>query len=94
MVEVSEIVVHKADQPDPIVDFFNTHRLTCERSAEIDFLFVNADSSATGDKSCPIVEGIGKLSDAAVRPRGGLVDVGGALHSESFMRALVVELAN
>jgi hypothetical protein len=43
--------------------------LTCERSAEIDFLFVNADSSAAGDKSCPIVEGIGKLSDAAIADR-------------------------
>ena len=31
---------------------------TCERSVEIDFLFVNADSSA-GDKSCAIAEGIG-----------------------------------
>ena len=33
-----------------------------------------------------------ELSDAAVRSRGGLIDVCGALHLESFMRTLVVEL--
>ena len=70
------------------------HSLTYERSAEIDFLFVNADSSAAGDQSCAIVERIGKLSDAAIGSRGGFVDVCGALHIESFMRTLVVKLAN
>ena len=77
-----------------MVDLFDAHSLTCERSAEIDFLFVNADSSAAGDKSCPIVEGIGKLSDAALGSRGGLVDFGRIFHLESFMRTLVVKLAN
>lgn len=51
-IDVTEIVVHEAHQPDTVVDFFDTHRLTCERSAEIDFLFVNADSSAAGDQRC------------------------------------------
>jgi hypothetical protein len=69
-----------------VVDLFDAHSLTCERSAEIDFLFVNADSSAAGDKSCPIVEGIGKLSDAALGSRGGLVDFGRIFHLESFMK--------
>jgi hypothetical protein len=65
-----------------------------KRSAEIDFLFENADSSAAGDQNGPIVEGIGKLSDAAIGSRGRFVDVDGALHIESFMRTLVVELLN
>jgi hypothetical protein len=68
--------------------------LTCERGAEIDFLFVNADSSAAGDQSCAIVERIGEFSDAAIRARGRFVDVGGGLPVESFMGALVVELMN
>jgi hypothetical protein len=40
------------------------------------------------------VEGIGKLSDAALGSRGGLVDFGRIFHRESFMRTLVVKLAN
>jgi hypothetical protein len=66
--------------------------LTCERGAEIYFLFVN--SSAAGDQSRPIVERIGEFSDATIRPRGSFVDVGGVLHSESFMRTLVVKLTH
>ena len=68
--------------------------MTGQRSAEINFLFEDADSSAAGDQSCPVVERIGKLSDAAVRPRGRFVDIGGALHIKSFMRTLDVELLN
>jgi hypothetical protein len=63
--------------------------LTCERSAEIYFLFENADPSAVGDQSCPIVEKIGEFSDALIGPRGRPIDFDGALHIESFMRALV-----
>jgi hypothetical protein len=59
--------------------------LTRQRSAEIDFLFVNADSSAAGDQSGPIVERIGEFSDATIRPGGRFVDVSGALQGESLM---------
>jgi len=93
-IDITEIIVHKADQPDTVVDLFDTHSLTCERGTEIDFLFVDADSSAAGDQSCPIVERIGEFSDAAIRPRRRYVDVGGVLHIESFMGALVVEFMN
>jgi hypothetical protein len=68
--------------------------LTCERGAEIDFLFVDADSSAAGDKSCPIVERIGEFSDAAIRPQGRCVDVGGTLHIQSFVWTLIVKFLN
>ena len=48
--------------------------MTCERGAEIDFLFVNADSSAAGDQRGAIVERIGVFSDAVIRPRGSFVE--------------------
>jgi uncharacterized protein YbaP (TraB family) len=47
----------KADQPDTFVDFFDAYRLTCERSAEVDFLSENANPSAVGDH-CFIVVGV------------------------------------
>jgi hypothetical protein len=40
------------------------------------------------------VEGIRKFSDAAIAAGGGCIDVGRASHIESFMRTLVVKLAN
>ena len=90
-IDVTEIIVHEADQPDTLVDLFDAYSLTCERSAEIYFLFENADPSAVGNQSCPIVERIGEFSDAAILPRGSLIDFAGAPHSESLMWALVVE---
>jgi hypothetical protein len=93
-IDVTEIIVHKADQPNTVVDLFDAYSLTSERSAEIYFLFENADSSAVGDQNCPIVERIGEFSDAPIGPRGRFINVGGILHTESLMRALVVKLMN
>ncbi len=93
-IDVTEIIVHKADQPNTVVDFFDAHSLTRERGTEIYFLFENADPSAAGDQNGPIVERIREFSDAALWSRGKLIDVGGELHIESFMGALVVELMN
>jgi len=92
-IDVTEIVVDKADKPNTLVDFFDAHSLTRERSAEINFLFEDADPSATGNQNCPVVERKGEFSDAAIGSRG-LIDVGGELHSESLMRAVVVKLMN
>jgi len=44
-IDVTEIVVHKAHQPNTVVDFHDNHGLTRKRSAEINFLFENADPS-------------------------------------------------
>src|SRR6202011_1895933 len=92
--DVTEIVVHESHQPDAIIDLLDTDRLTRQRSAEIYFLFEKADPPAVGNQSGAIVEGVRKFSDAAIGPRGGFIDIGGALHIESFMRTLVVKLAN
>jgi hypothetical protein len=77
-----------------MVDLLDPDGLTHQRRAEIYFLFENADSSAVGDQNGTIVEGIRKLSDAAIGASGGCIDVGRAPHSESFMRTLAVKLAN
>jgi hypothetical protein len=93
-IDVTEIIVDKADQPNTLVDFFDAHSLTRERGAEIDFLFEDADPSAACNQNGPIVERIGEFSDAAIWSRGRLIDVSGELHIESFMRAVVVKLMN
>ena len=45
-IAVTEIVVHKAGQPDTVVDFFAARRLTRARSARINSLANNTNSSA------------------------------------------------
>jgi hypothetical protein len=45
-IDVAEIVVHKTDKPNTVVDLSDAHGLTRERSAEINFLFENADPPA------------------------------------------------
>jgi hypothetical protein len=46
---VTEIIIHKADQPNPLVGLFDPDGLAGEDLAEIDFLPIEADASASGD---------------------------------------------
>jgi voltage-gated potassium channel len=62
--------------------------LTRLRSAEIYFLFENADPSAVGTQSGAIVERIGQFCYAPILPRGSLINFAGALHIESFVEWL------
>ena len=81
-------------EPYAIVNLLDADGLTGQRSAEINFLFENANFPAVSNQSGAIVEGVRKFTDAAIGPRGRFIDVGGALHFESFLRTFVVELAN
>jgi hypothetical protein len=40
-IEVAQIIVHKADQPDSFLDFFQSHGLIGEHRAQIDFCGVD-----------------------------------------------------
>jgi hypothetical protein len=78
-IDITEIIVHKSHQPDAIIDLLDTDGLTRQRSAEIYFLFENADPSTVGNQSCAIVEGVRKFCDAPIGPGGGLIDFRGTL---------------
>ena len=45
-IEVSKIIIHKAHQPNVIVDFFDADGLSGKDLAEIDFFLAQADASA------------------------------------------------
>jgi hypothetical protein len=66
-IDVTEIIIHKAHQPDIVVDFFDAHGLAGEDRAEIDFFVAETDSTATGDHDGFVVEGI--VDVGAVRCR-------------------------
>ena len=51
VVEVAEIVVHEADEPNPIVGLFDADGLAGKDLAEIDLLAVEADAAARGHRA-------------------------------------------
>src|SRR5258708_40308603 len=90
-IDVAEIVLHKADQPNTFFDFFDPQGLSCEDRAEINFFAVQADASAVGDVNNAVVKRISKFWQAAVAADGGSVDFRGALHFPSLFGPPVVE---
>ena len=91
-IDVAEIVLHKADQPNTFFDFFDPQGLSCEDRAEINFFAVQTDASAVGDVNDAVVKRISKFWQAAIAADGGSVDFRGALHVQDLMGPLVVEL--
>ncbi|WP_158231375.1 hypothetical protein [Bradyrhizobium sp. C9] len=61
IVEVSQIIIHEADEPNPVIGLFNSDDLTSEYLAEIDFLPVEADPTAGRDGDDLVMQGIVEL---------------------------------
>jgi hypothetical protein len=60
-IEVTEVVGHKADEPNAAVDFLNSKPLACQHGRDVDLFAVQADAPAGGDEDVAIMEGIGEL---------------------------------
>ncbi len=69
MVEVAEIVVHEADEPNLLADLLDADALAGEDGARIDLLPVEADAPACGHGDGPVVERIVDLGQASVGAR-------------------------
>ena len=65
-INIAEIVIHKTDQPDAVVNFFDADRLAGEGYAEVDLLVVQAKTSATGDHDGAVVERVVRIGDAEI----------------------------
>src|SRR3981189_3803873 len=70
-IDVAEIVLHKADQPNTFFDFFDPQGLSCEDRAEINFFAVQTDASAVGDVNDAVVKRISKFWQGALAGGGG-----------------------
>jgi hypothetical protein len=55
-IDIPQITIHKADQSDIVVNFFDADRLSGEYLAEIDLFTPQTDSAATGDHDGLVVE--------------------------------------
>jgi len=56
-IDVTEILIHKAHQPDIVVNFFDADGLAGKDLTEIDFFATQANSTATSDDDGFIVGG-------------------------------------
>ena len=83
-IEVAQIIIHKAHQPNVVVHFFDADGL-------IDFLLAQTDTPATGDHDGFIVQGIVDVRQSTVGTRGRLVDLRRTFHVQSFVGTFVVE---
>src|ERR1700734_2501899 len=57
-IEVSQIIVHKAHQPDIVLHFFDAHGLTGKDLTEINFLATQTDAATVGHDNDFVVERI------------------------------------
>src|ERR1700757_2492832 len=69
-IEISEIVVAEADEPDAVVDFPDAEAPACEHGGDVDPLAVQADAAAGGDENVAVVERIGQFGHCRSEWRG------------------------
>jgi hypothetical protein len=55
-IEVAQIIIHKADQPDIVLHFLDADGLTGKHRAEIDFFLAETNAAAVRDDNRSVVE--------------------------------------
>src|SRR4029077_5038211 len=79
-INIAEVVIHKTNQPDAMVDFFDADGLAGEGHAEVDLLVVQAKASAAGDHDRAVVKWVMRFWDASIRTGRSRVNLGRAFH--------------
>jgi len=69
VIEESQVVLHKANEPDFIAHLLDAHVLTGEDGAEVDLPFAEADTATVGDGNGAIMERVVELGKAAIGVR-------------------------
>ncbi len=82
----------KGDEPDAVVDFLDTDGLAREALGEIDLLTIETEPSAVRHQHRSVMERIAGFRKAGVGPGRGRIDLRRALHGQSLMRTLGIEL--
>jgi hypothetical protein len=90
-IEVSQIIIHKADQPDVVVYFLDADRLAGKDLAEVNLFVAETDAATASDHDGFVVKGIVDVRQSLIGASRGLIDLGGALHVQGLVRTLVVE---
>ena len=68
-VEVSEIVVHEAGEPNAVIDLLDAEFLASKYGGDVDPLAMQAEAATGGDKNLAIVERIDQFGQAVIASR-------------------------
>ncbi len=66
-VEVTEIIVHKADEPNTVVDFLDSKSSACQHGRDVDLFAVQAEAPAGGGETLAVVEGASEVRQAKIK---------------------------
>ena len=93
-IEVAEVVLHKADEPDTVRDLLDADLLAGEDGGEVDLPSFVADPPTARDQRGPIMKGILEILQAPIGPGGFFVLLRGHLHLQRLVRPVLVEVAD
>ena len=60
-VDIAQIIIHEADEPNALVDLLEAKRLTGKNHGDVDLLAMQADAPAGRDENFAIMEGISQV---------------------------------
>jgi hypothetical protein len=90
-IEVSQVVIHKTNQPYVVVNFLDADRLAGKDRAEVNLFATETDPAAIGDDNDLVMEGIINIRQALIGTARGLIELGRTLHAQGFVRTFIVE---
>ena len=67
-VEVSQIIIHEGDEPNAVLDLFDSKGLAGKDGWEVDFLAVQANATAGGDEDVLVVEWVADFRQSLIGP--------------------------
>ena len=67
-IDISQIIVDEADEPNSLVDLLDAEALSGQDSGDVDFLPVEANAATGGDEDVAVVEGIIEVRQTLLGP--------------------------
>ena len=60
-IDIDQIVMHKADQPNAVVDLLDAEGLAGQDGRDVDLLAAQAEAPARRDENFSVMEGVGQV---------------------------------
>ena len=89
-IEVTEIVVHEADEPDAVVDLPNADLLPGKCGTKVDLASFVSDTATVGNQCRSVMKRILEMPQALVRPGGITVVFRRHLHVQRLVRSFPI----
>src|SRR5260370_8322594 len=74
-IEVSQIIIHKTDKPDVVMNFFDADGLAGKDRTEVNFLAPQTDAAAVGADNDLVVERVVDIGQSCIAAARSLIDL-------------------